>query len=259
MTASAGLIRSLCMTRYPLRENHLAGPLIIAHRGLASTSPENSISGFRDALAAGADMIELDIHNTKDGSFVVSHDGRASGSSLRFCDMALAQIREVFPDRDALPELVDAISHLRQCPLDVEIKTCRNTDSFVHYLERSPLPFGSVISSFDVSILNALHDARVTSPTILILSISRRRGILHNLRTLRYLLFPRTLPRWLAGCAVNERLLTRTIVRRYRKLQLVTYAWTVDDPRRGAELAAWGVTGIITNRVDVFTSARSPG
>ena len=73
-----------------------ARPLIIAHRGLGQTFHregitattctasrifppehpylENTIAGFQAAFAAGADMVEFDVHPTTDGHFVVFHD-----------------------------------------------------------------------------------------------------------------------------------------------------------------------------------------
>jgi glycerophosphoryl diester phosphodiesterase len=73
-----------------------AKPLVIAHRGLGQTFHregltgdtctadrihppehaylENTIDGFRAAFAAGADIVEFDVHPTTDGDFVVFHD-----------------------------------------------------------------------------------------------------------------------------------------------------------------------------------------
>jgi glycerophosphoryl diester phosphodiesterase len=71
-------------------------PVLLAHRGLAQTYPsagltaatctaarinapehafiENTIASMRAAFAAGADIVELDIHPTTDGQFAVFHD-----------------------------------------------------------------------------------------------------------------------------------------------------------------------------------------
>ncbi len=51
-----------------------AAPLLVAHRGLSSLRPENTLVAFRDALALGADIVELDVHLSKDGAVVVLHD-----------------------------------------------------------------------------------------------------------------------------------------------------------------------------------------
>ncbi|MEQ9143083.1 MAG: glycerophosphodiester phosphodiesterase family protein [Parvibaculaceae bacterium] len=49
-------------------------PLRIAHRGGAGLWPENTIEAFRNAIKAGADGIELDVHLTRDKVLVVHHD-----------------------------------------------------------------------------------------------------------------------------------------------------------------------------------------
>jgi glycerophosphoryl diester phosphodiesterase len=49
-------------------------PLILAHRGGAALAPENTLAGFANAVALGADGAELDLHLTRDGRLVVHHD-----------------------------------------------------------------------------------------------------------------------------------------------------------------------------------------
>src|SRR5688572_31493648 len=49
-------------------------PLVIAHRGYSMVAPENSLAAFELGIAAGADLIELDYHHSKDGIPVVMHD-----------------------------------------------------------------------------------------------------------------------------------------------------------------------------------------
>ena len=47
---------------------------VIGHRGYPERAVENSIDGLRAADAAGADMVETDIQETRDGGFVIMHD-----------------------------------------------------------------------------------------------------------------------------------------------------------------------------------------
>jgi len=47
---------------------------IIAHRGLALNEVENTLPSFKHALENGADAIELDVHESKDGNVIVFHD-----------------------------------------------------------------------------------------------------------------------------------------------------------------------------------------
>src|SRR5258708_2518357 len=49
-------------------------PLVIGHRGYCQFAPENTLSSFKLAMAAGADLVELDYYPSKDGQLVVMHD-----------------------------------------------------------------------------------------------------------------------------------------------------------------------------------------
>ena len=45
-----------------------------AHRGASAYAPENTMEAFRLAEQMHADGIELDVHLTRDGAIVVTHD-----------------------------------------------------------------------------------------------------------------------------------------------------------------------------------------
>jgi glycerophosphoryl diester phosphodiesterase len=47
---------------------------ISAHRGNASSAPENTLAAFKNALQAGAHFIEVDVRTTKDGILMIMHD-----------------------------------------------------------------------------------------------------------------------------------------------------------------------------------------
>ncbi len=53
-------------------------PWVIGHRGHAESYPENTLPSFRAALAAGADMVELDFRETANGVLVCAHDDHVS-------------------------------------------------------------------------------------------------------------------------------------------------------------------------------------
>jgi glycerophosphoryl diester phosphodiesterase len=49
-------------------------PRAFGHRGSAGTHPENTLESFRAAAALGIEYLEFDLHMTRDGEIVVSHD-----------------------------------------------------------------------------------------------------------------------------------------------------------------------------------------
>ncbi|MEY2466444.1 MAG: glycerophosphoryl diester phosphodiesterase, partial [Verrucomicrobiota bacterium] len=48
--------------------------LVIGHRGYCAVAPENTLPSFKLAMDAGADLVELDYHHSKDGTPMVFHD-----------------------------------------------------------------------------------------------------------------------------------------------------------------------------------------
>jgi glycerophosphoryl diester phosphodiesterase len=69
---------------------------IIAHRGASRSAPENTLPAFRLAWRQGADLVELDVHLTRDRRVVVIHDQtlrRTGGLNRKVCDLTLAELR----------------------------------------------------------------------------------------------------------------------------------------------------------------------
>jgi glycerophosphoryl diester phosphodiesterase len=50
------------------------GPLVFAHRGGGALWPENTLHAFREAMALGVDVLEMDVRRSADGHLVVFHD-----------------------------------------------------------------------------------------------------------------------------------------------------------------------------------------
>lgn len=86
---------------------------IVAHRGGGSEGAENTVSGLETAWRLGAYGSEIDIQRTKDGSYVVNHDGtfkRVAGDNRRPEEMTLKEIRKLSVDGEPVPTLDDMMS-----------------------------------------------------------------------------------------------------------------------------------------------------
>jgi len=73
----------------------LETPIVIGHRGAAGEVPENTLASFRFALDSGAQILESDLHATRDGTVVMCHDDgvdRTTGGSGRIAELAFAEI-----------------------------------------------------------------------------------------------------------------------------------------------------------------------
>src|SRR5262249_13538622 len=70
-------------------------PLVVGHRGVPKLHPENTLAGFRRAVALGIDAVELDVRVTRDGRAVVFHDAsveRLTGVRARISDLTCHEI-----------------------------------------------------------------------------------------------------------------------------------------------------------------------
>jgi|TARA_B110000495_G_C23039042_1_gene621940 glycerophosphoryl diester phosphodiesterase len=70
-------------------------PIIIAHRGLDETYPENTLTAFKAALEKGM-AIEIDVRGTKDDELIVLHDDtvdRTTDGEGRVAQMTLTEVK----------------------------------------------------------------------------------------------------------------------------------------------------------------------
>lgn len=115
-----------------ITENIGDRPLICAHRGLSGGNiPCNSMTAFKAALMQHADMIELDVTKSKDGTLYVFHPGKESAhlKSLRLIptmsDKGVEKLRFVNQDNDKtqfqIEKLEDVLNYLKgKCYINVD-------------------------------------------------------------------------------------------------------------------------------------------
>lgn len=73
-----------------------ADPLNFAHRGGVIDFPENTLYAYAEAAKAGADVLEMDVYQTKDNELVVLHDlsvDRTTNGTGNVVDLTLAELR----------------------------------------------------------------------------------------------------------------------------------------------------------------------
>ena len=73
----------------------LADVALVAHRGGSRIAPENTIPAFESSLAIHADMIEFDVHLTKDNKIAVHHNFDTEWLGCHNIELAGATYAEV--------------------------------------------------------------------------------------------------------------------------------------------------------------------
>ena len=89
---------------------------IIAHRGGGTEAPENTAAGIEKAWEIGAFGSEIDIQRTKDGYYILNHDGnfqRVAGDKRKPEDMTLEEIRELSVEGEPVATLEEALEATR--------------------------------------------------------------------------------------------------------------------------------------------------
>ncbi len=120
---------------------------VIGHRGAAGRAPENTLKAFRIGCESEAEVVECDIHLTKDKKLVVIHDGtldRTTNGSGWVKDYTLEELRKLDAgEGEKIPtieEVVDLVFRYNK-KLIIEIKAedwpaaLEQADAFTAFLD----------------------------------------------------------------------------------------------------------------------------
>lgn len=259
------------MPRPRLRPGHpyLAGaPILCAHRGGARLAPENTLEAFRHAVERwGADMLEMDVHRSRDGRIVVIHDptvDRTTDGSGRVSGMDWTEIRELdaghaFRDLDGepshrgrgvrVPSLDEVLEAFPRTRLNVEVKAA-DAAAGTAELVRCHGATGRVLLAAEHE-RNRAGARGYPGPW----GASRRQllsfWILHR-TPLSFLYTPdadalQVPERWKGRPVVDRR-----FVREAHARNLPVHVWTVDDPDAMRRLLKLGVDAIQSDRPDLL-------
>jgi glycerophosphoryl diester phosphodiesterase len=112
---------------------------VAAHRSAHLVHPENSLAAIKDAIAIGADIIELDVRKTKDGVYVVLHDktiDRTTASKGEVSSYTYDQLKKIpllqngQPTRERIPTFESALRAAKgHIMVDIDFKLDTKEDA----------------------------------------------------------------------------------------------------------------------------------
>ncbi|TME75016.1 MAG: glycerophosphodiester phosphodiesterase [Chloroflexi bacterium] len=142
----------------------------MGHRGASALAPENTLRAIELAIAHGLDMVEVDVHLSRDGELMVIHDddlARVAGRHEAVASLTAAELARVdLGDGQGVPRLIDVFALARgRLGVYVELKGM-HTGSALGRLVRSGAAEGVelISGSFDAPLVEELRAAAPEVP-----------------------------------------------------------------------------------------------
>lgn len=244
--------------------------LNIAHRGGARLAPEHTLVAYRNGLAVGADVIELDLHATSDGVVVAMHDetvDRTTDGTGLVREMTFAQVRaldagyrftrdggKTYPWRGkglTIPSLDEALTELEGVPLSVEIK------------QRTPSITATVMAAFAShgGADNVVFASFAPEPMLQIREIDPFAMSSFTTRELLEfsLLTSEQLPTYQPPCGFIQpptELVDAAFLDKAHAAGIKVHAWTVNERDEMCRLRQLGVDGLFSDDPDTLGAVK---
>jgi glycerophosphoryl diester phosphodiesterase len=280
---SAVLIFLLVINLFPVKPikqksffNH-DRPLVIAHQGGELLAPSNTMTAFAMAAEMGVDVLETDIHITKDGHLVTIHDhsvDRTTNGKGNVADLTLAEIQALdagyhFKDLEGtysfrgkgvyIPTVEEMFQTFSDMKIEIEIKDDNPPEKIEEIasklwilIEEYQMEERILIGSFDQDILKTFE--RFAQGRVAI--SAGRQEVKNFVVTHKFLLRNLYVPKVDAFQIPVEDsgfdLTDQRLIDGAHRLGMDIHYWTIDDPKTMEKLIEAGADGILTNRPDLL-------
>ncbi|KKI54613.1 MAG: glycerophosphodiester phosphodiesterase [Staphylococcus equorum] len=230
--------------------------ILVAHRGIATYFPENTMIAFKAALISDIDILEIDIHRTLDNQLVVIHDDsidRTSNGSGKIKDMTLAALQQfdygITKDNkfegETLPTLDEVIKLIQDYPqkLLIELKQPQNypeiENELIDALNAWNLPKNKVIiQSFNQKSMKTIFD----------MNEGYELGVLISKKKYWYKLPPfKSIAAYANYVNPNYALVTEKFLKSAHQYRLSVMPYTVNEHEQAKSLQKLGVDGLISD------------
>ncbi|MFE2066910.1 glycerophosphodiester phosphodiesterase [Streptomyces sp. NPDC059467] len=221
--------------------------LTIGHRGVMGVEPENTLRSFVAAQQAGLDLIELDLHLSKDGALVVMHDAevdRTTDGTGPIAEKTLEELRTLDAGRGERVPVFEEVLDAVKTPLQAEIKDVAAARALAEVMQRRDLVSRVEVSSF--------HDEAVAEIARLV------PGVRTALIASRYGpdVVERAQEAGAATLCLNIRRLTLEVVEQARKADLRVIGWVVNTQDQLRLVRALQLDGATTDYPEIKRTAR---
>jgi glycerophosphoryl diester phosphodiesterase len=231
--------------------------IIWAHRGASGHAPENTLAAFEKAMAMGADGIECDLRESREGELVVFHDPtikRLTRQAGRVVDLSLSELKQLdigawFAPDFAGQRVVTVKELLAQVRplvlLNLEIKAAA-PQKIVDLVQEKGIADRVIVSSFDHILLKKL---RSLHPTLRIGYLIDREPVKKILQEARRL--------DAVSLHLPSKRATPELIEQAHRERFEVYVYTVNEPDQMKHFIEIGADGLFTNYPDRLASLLS--
>ena len=220
--------------------------LRIAHKGASEYAPENTLEAFRKAIKLKLDVVEFDVHHTKDGNLIVMHNHNVKkttdglGSIHKLTLKELRKFHE--PNGEKIPTLKEVIDILKnKCICKIDIKDSKIIEKVLKLIKKNNLEKSVIITSNLTSVLKKTKNINPHIKTELG-NFQVKRPIKEMIKEVKNIKADIISPKYT--------IITKKLVDESHKNGLEVHVWTVDDPKMMKKMIKLGVDGITSNCAD---------
>jgi len=228
---------------------------VIAHRGWSAKYPENTLLAFREAIALGADGIEFDVHQSKNGQLVVIHDAdvsRTTNGTGQVSTLTLDALWALDAGRgERIPTLREVLELGRgKVVFHLEIKAPGIEEKVVTLMDDVGVMDTTYFSSFSHTSMARIKALR---PTAKVATLESAVAVDSETKQTRLANQFVKHAQKVNAMAVHINYVNATpiIINTLHAAKLRVNIWTVDSEILAGELAKMGVDGFFTNRLDI--------
>jgi len=234
-------------------------PRLTGHRGAAGLAPENTLAAIRAGLAAGAELLEVDVALSRDGRVVCFHDDRLERLTPTSGPIAERDWREL-AELPVLPDSFGGRFPEARIPLLEDVVAAAGAATLVVELKPDSRRPEALVAGALAVLAGVLPRCRLISFSAELLRIARRNAPTARLGVLATpnrsdLLVP--LARELGAEAIHPHhsRADAELVAAAHAAGLLVNAWTVNRPEDARPLAERGVDEITTDYPDRIREA----
>lgn len=255
--AMAALVLGVAFTyglqlgKYNLNIEYARTTEVTAHRGASMEYPENTMSAFAGASELGADWIELDVQQTKDGQIIVIHDTnfkRTTGVDRATWELTYDEVSRLDAgsffgaeyEGERVPLLAEVVEFAREhlIKLNIELKPTGHETDFekkvVDIVTEQDFLEACVITSQVYRVLENIKDYNAEVTTVYVMSLAY--GDITALEAADHF-------------SVEAANVTESLVTRVHGEGKQLYAWTVNTETAIRKMVELNVDNVITDNV----------